>query len=98
MDINSIIQSMKQSGVPDHAAETLGFAISSMSDKGMSPYLLAMCCVQAGSATVIKTLPDSELKRYGEFLQRSGDIKIRGALTNMSIKSEQGNQNFTTPD
>lgn len=87
MDIPSIIQSMKTSGVDDHSAETLGFAISSMADKGVDPYIIAMSCVQAGSATVLKTLPDEELVHFGKWLKKSGDIKVRGGLTKMSINS-----------
>ena len=87
MDIPSIIQSMKQSGVDDHSAETLGFAIASMADKGIDPYVIAMSCVQAGSATVIKSLPDDELVHFGKWLKKSGDIKVRGGLTKLSINN-----------
>ena len=98
MDIAKIIQSMKDSGVDDASAETLGFAIASMADKGVDPYVIAMSCVQAGSATVIKTLPDEDLLCFGKFLKKSGDIKVRGALTKQSIRSDQSNTNFTTHD
>jgi len=84
MDIPKIIQSMKQSGVDDHSAEILGFAISAMADKGIDPYLIAMSCAQAGSATVIKTLPDEDLLAFGKYLKKSGDVKVRGALTKMA--------------
>ncbi|MFK8034172.1 MAG: hypothetical protein AB8B94_08510 [Hyphomicrobiales bacterium] len=98
MDIPKIIQSMKQSGVDDHSAETLGFAISSMADKGIDPYLIAMSCAQAGSAIIIKTLPDEDLLAFGKFLQRSGKTKIEGALTKMSINTNKINENSTSQD
>jgi len=85
---------MKESGVDDHSAETLGFAIASMANKGIDPYLIAMSCAQAGSATVIKTLPDEDLLAFGKYLKKSGDVKVRGALTKMSVKgSGDGSSN-----
>lgn len=91
MDVAEIIKIMKKSGIDERPAEILGFAIKGLHEAGVGSYLMGVYLTHAGATVVNKTLSDSDLMDFADYLKQSADSKIRYGVTRKALSSEQTN-------